>query len=62
MKYFKEETLNEHLDIKICSEESEYCNDAPIQEDYEFDDKDELWFRHRLDELSLVVWYYNLFF
>lgn len=42
MKYFKEETLNEHLDIKICSEESEYCNDAPIQEDYEFDDKDEL--------------------
>ncbi|XP_073811366.1 canopy family protein seele [Musca autumnalis] len=42
MKYFKEENLNENLDIKICSEESEYCNDGPVQEEYEFDEKDEL--------------------
>uniref|UniRef100_A0A1I8QA04 DUF3456 domain-containing protein n=1 Tax=Stomoxys calcitrans TaxID=35570 RepID=A0A1I8QA04_STOCA len=41
-KHFKADTLDEHLDIKICSEDSDYCNDAPVQEDYEFDDKDEL--------------------
>lgn len=42
LKHFKAETLDEHLDIRICSEDCGYCNDAPIQEDYEFDEKDEL--------------------
>ncbi|XP_075166419.1 canopy family protein seele [Haematobia irritans] len=42
LKHFKADTLSEHLDIRICSEDAGYCNDAPIQEEYEFDDRDEL--------------------
>ncbi|XP_037827896.1 protein seele [Lucilia sericata] len=42
LKSFQSPTLNENLDIEICSEQAKYCKDAPLQEDYEFDDKDEL--------------------
>ncbi|XP_023292587.2 protein seele [Lucilia cuprina] len=42
LKSFQSPTLNENLDIEICSERTKYCKDAPLQEDYEFDDKDEL--------------------
>lgn len=44
LKNFQSPTLDENLDIKICSEQAKYCKDAPMQEDYDFDDKDELWF------------------
>ncbi|XP_065367985.1 protein seele [Calliphora vicina] len=42
LKSFQSPTLDENLDIQICSSQSKYCKDAPLQEDYEFDDKDEL--------------------
>lgn len=45
LKSFMSETLENDLDIRICSQMTSYCKDAPIQEDYqleEFDSKDEL--------------------
>ncbi|KAM7344318.1 canopy family protein seele [Cochliomyia hominivorax] len=42
LKSFQSPILDEDLDIKICSEQAKYCKDAPLQEEYEFDDKDEL--------------------
>ena len=41
LKAFQANSLDDNLDIRICSEQTNYCKDAPIQDDYEFD-KEEL--------------------
>ncbi|XP_055850656.1 protein seele-like [Episyrphus balteatus] len=45
LKAFMSETLESDLDIRICSQMTNICKDAPIQEDYQLeedDSKDEL--------------------
>ncbi|XP_030380683.1 protein seele [Scaptodrosophila lebanonensis] len=42
LKEFQAEDVGNDLDIKICSEQAKYCEDGPVQEEYEFDEKDEL--------------------
>lgn len=39
---FQSEELPEDLDIQICSNKSSYCNDLPIQEDYNLEDDEEM--------------------
>ncbi|XP_055916855.1 protein seele [Eupeodes corollae] len=40
LKSFMSETLESDLDIRICSQKTNYCKDAPIQEDYQLEDED----------------------
>ncbi|KAH8304957.1 hypothetical protein KR044_008267, partial [Drosophila immigrans] len=42
LKAFQAEELGNDLDIKICSEQAKYCDDAPVQDEYDFDGKEEL--------------------
>lgn len=42
LKTFQSDELPENIDIKICSEETKYCNDLPIQEDYNMEDDEEI--------------------
>ncbi|XP_037716948.1 protein seele [Drosophila subpulchrella] len=42
VKAFQAEELGNDLDIKICSEQASYCDEAPVQEEYDFDGKEEL--------------------
>lgn len=44
LKAFQAEELGDDLDIKICSEQAKYCDEAPVQDEYDFDGKEELWF------------------
>ncbi|XP_062131779.1 protein seele [Drosophila sulfurigaster albostrigata] len=42
LKAFQAEELGNDLDIKICSEQAKYCDDAPVQDEYNFEGKEEL--------------------
>jgi len=43
LKAFQAETVSNNLDIKICSEYTKLCDEAPVQDEYEFDEyKEEL--------------------
>uniref|UniRef100_A0A1A9USS0 DUF3456 domain-containing protein n=1 Tax=Glossina austeni TaxID=7395 RepID=A0A1A9USS0_GLOAU len=42
MKAFQADTLDENLDINICTEIGNYCEDALIETDYDFEEKEEL--------------------
>uniref|UniRef100_A0A1A9X3Q9 DUF3456 domain-containing protein n=1 Tax=Glossina brevipalpis TaxID=37001 RepID=A0A1A9X3Q9_9MUSC len=42
MTAFQADTLDENLDIKICTEIGNYCQDAPVEVDYDFGEKEEL--------------------
>ncbi|XP_064542382.1 protein seele [Drosophila montana] len=42
LKAFQAEELGNDLDIKICSEQANYCDEAPVQEDYDFGGREEL--------------------
>ncbi|XP_034477358.1 protein seele [Drosophila innubila] len=42
LKAFQAEELGNDLDIKICSEQAKYCDEAPVQDEYDFDGKEEL--------------------
>lgn len=42
LKAFQAEDLGNDLDIKICSEQAKYCDEAPVQEEYDFGGKEEL--------------------
>ncbi|XP_068145653.1 protein seele [Drosophila tropicalis] len=39
---FQAQEVGSDLDIKICSEHAKYCDEAPVQEEYDFDGKEEL--------------------
>ncbi|XP_037953162.1 protein seele [Teleopsis dalmanni] len=38
IKAFQADVVGTDLDIKICTEQARYCNDAPLQDDYQFDE------------------------
>ncbi|XP_017147099.1 protein seele [Drosophila miranda] len=42
LKAFQAEELGKDLDIKICSEQAKYCDEAPVQDEYDFGEKEEL--------------------
>ncbi|XP_017865412.1 PREDICTED: protein canopy homolog 2 [Drosophila arizonae] len=42
LKAFQAEELGNDLDIKICSTQAKYCDDAPVQEEYDFGGREEL--------------------
>lgn len=42
LKAFQAEELGDDLDIKICSQQANYCDEAPVQDEYDFGGKDEL--------------------
>lgn len=43
LKAFQAEELGNDLDIKLCSTQAKYCDDAPVQEEYDFGSREELW-------------------
>ncbi|ALC41985.1 sel [Drosophila busckii] len=42
LKAFQSEELGTDLDIQICSQQAKYCDEAPVQEEYDFGGKEEL--------------------
>lgn len=41
LKTFQGEELPEDMDIQLCSQQTHYCSDMPIQEDYNMEDDEE---------------------